>query len=362
MSGLKDYEEAALLASIWHRNRIVIYSADPIASQRVFFRLKPFIPLYRTIVLCGEFPKELRYIQGAKFIDSGEDDVQKEAFLQSYAEEETGSPPVQIVYFRAGPKTLRNVLGVLPQGWMATTSCQPDLWKDENLKIQYDLKFDNAQVFLLDPVPENMLIEEMIIDETKSCSPGIKEFKVQVKQSEVHLGFKALLNELESGSSLSESYISEMLNIRHRTLEKIIVIGKRERRMDLSSYIRRTTPDIIGFLKDMESFKELYLACIFEGKDLIGYAKYRDIHFPTKSFFQILDELEALASAAGDSGRLKFVEINTRNIKIILNPSSNLFGFVLESGSNPLMVRYRVEDSLEDLLKKKRDLSDKGGA
>lgn len=362
MSGLKDYEEAALLASIWHRNRIVIYSSNPEESQQAFFRLKPFIPLYRTIVLCGDFPKELRYIQGAKFIDAGDDDTQREAFQQSYAEEELGSPPVHIVYFRAGPKTLRHVLGSLPEGWMATTSCKPDVWKDKNLKIQYDLRFDGAQVFLLDPVPENMLIEEMIIDETKTSSPGIKEFKVQVKQSEVHLGFKALLSELESGSSLSESYISEMLNIRHRTLEKIIEIGKRERRMDLSAYIRHTAPDIIDFLKDMETFKELYLACIFEGKDLIGYAKYRDIHFPTQSFFKILEELDAIASAYGDSGKLKFVEINTRNIKIILNPSTNLFGFVLESGSNPLMVRYRVEDSLEDLLKKKSGHSDKGGA
>jgi hypothetical protein len=351
MTKLQENWEAALLASIWHRNRIVIQAPNLESANSLFSLWRYYIPQYRTFVLCGSIPKDARYIKGAKLIESKEPEAQREAFERCYAEEELGAPPIQVIYFAAGPETLRGVLSALPQGWIATTVHPREDWEDKSLPVRDVLSFAGGTLFFLDPLSEDVFIEQRLIEEMRDNSEGVKEFKVQLKQSEVHLAFQAMLNELESASSLTQSYVSEMLNVRERTLAKILAIGARERRMDLSPYIRRTAPEIVDFLKEMSSVKELYLAALFDGEDLIGYAKYRDIHFPSQDFLRMLRSIGTIPPGALRSGPLKYIEVNTRQLNILVCVTGIVFGFVLEAGPNPLMVRFKVEESLEQLLK-----------
>lgn len=351
MIKLEENWEASLLAAIWHRNRIVIQASNVDSANSLFSLWRYYIPQYRTFVLCGKIPKDARYIKGAKLIDVKEPEAQREAFELSYAEEELGAPPIQVVYFAAEPATLRNVLSALPQGWIATTSHPREEWEDESLRIRRVLSFAGGTLFFLDPLPEDVFIEQRLVQDMRDNSEGVKEFKVQLKQSEVHLAFQAILNEVESAGLLTQSYVSEMLNIRERTLAKILAIGAKERRMDLSRYIRRTAPEIVEFLKEMSSVKELYLATLFDGGDLVGYAKYRDIHFPSQNFLRIIQSVGTIPRNFLRSGPLKYIEINTRHVNILVYVHSIVFGFVLEAGPNPVMIRFKVEESLDQLLK-----------
>ena len=351
MTVLQDAWEASLLAAFWHRTRIVIQASTVDSANALFSLWNYMIPRYRTVVLCGDIPKTARYIRGAKLIEHKEPAAQREAFELSYAEEELGAPPIQIVYFGADPTAVRDVLSAIPQGWIATTSLPPQAWESASARVQETLSFADGAFHFLDPVPKEIFIERRLIQDMRDNSEGVREFKVQLKQSEVHLAFQAMLVELESAGSLTQSYVSEMLNVRERTLAKILVIGNKERRIDLSAYIQRTDPVIVDFLKEMSSVKELYLAALFDGADLIGYAKYRDIHFPSQNFLRVIQSVGAYARGASRTGALRYIEINTRHLNILVCVQPIVFGFVLEAGPNPLMVRFKVEEALDQLLK-----------
>jgi hypothetical protein len=347
----KDDWEASLLASLWHRTRIVIQAPNVDSANALFGLWKYMIPQYRTFILCGDVPKSARYIKGAKIVESKEASAQREAFELSYGEEEMGAEPIQIVYFGADPTALCDVLAAVPQGWIATTSHPRQAWENDALRVRDVVSFADGTFYFLDPLPEDVFIERRLLQEVRDNSDGVKGFKIQLKQSEIHLAFQAILNELESAGSLTQSYVSETLNVRERTLAKILAVGARERRIDLSSYIRSTAPEIVEFLKDIGSIKELYLAALFDGEDLIGYAKYRDIHFPSRDFLRIIRSVDAFARTASRTGPLKFVEVDTRHLNIQVCVHPIVFGFVLEAGPNPLAVRFKVEESLDQLLK-----------
>ncbi|MBN2207531.1 MAG: hypothetical protein JW742_09015 [Candidatus Aminicenantes bacterium] len=351
MTIAQDAWEASLLAAMWHRNRIVIQASSVDSANALFSLWKYMVPQYRTFVLCGDVPKTARYIKGAKIVEAKEPEAQREAFELSYAEEELGSPPIQIVYFGADPTVLRDVLSAIPQGWIATTTHPPRAWETEKTRVRDALSFADGTFSFLDPIPKDIFIERRLIQDMRDNSEGVRDFKVQLKQSEVHLAFQAMLTELESTGLLTQSYVSEMLNVRERTLAKIMAIGSRERRVDLSSFIQRTDPTIVGFLKEMSSVKELYLAALFDGENLVGYAKYRDINFPSQNFLRIVGAVGAYARCASRTGPLKYVEINTRHLNILVCVHPIVFGFVLEAGPNPLMVRFKVEESLGKLVK-----------
>jgi hypothetical protein len=351
MTKLQENWEAALLAAIWYRNRIVIQAPNVESANSLLSLWRYNIPQYRTFVLCGAIPKDARYIKGAKLIETKEPEAQREAFELSFAEEELGAPPIQLIYFAAEPAILKSVLSVLPLGWMATTSHTREEWEDDSLRVKDVFSFADGTLYFLDPLPEDLFIEQRLIQEMRDNSEGVKEFKVQLKQSEVHLAFQAMLNEIESSGTLTQSYVSEMLNVRERTLAKILAIGAKERRMNLSPYIRETVPEIVEFLKEMSSVKELYLAVLFDGGDLVGYAKYRDINFPSQNFLRVVQSVGSIPRGALRSGPLKYIEINTRHVNILVCVHAIVFGFVLEAGPNPLMVRFKVEESLDQLLK-----------
>jgi len=351
MTVVQDAWEASLLAAIWHRSRIVIQAPLLESANNLFSLWSYMIPRYRTFVLCGEIPKTARYIKGAKLIENKEPSAQREAFELSYREEELGASPIQIVYFDAEPDALRDVLSAIPQGWIVTTSHPREDWENDSLRVKDVLSFADGTFFFLDAVQDDIFIERRLLQETRDNSEGVKGFKVQLKQSEVHLAFQAMLTELESASSLTQSYVSETLNVRERTLAKILAIGNKERRIDLSPYIRNTAPEIVDFLKDIASIKELYLAALFDGEELIGYAKYRDINFPSQDFLRVVRSVEAFAKGASRTGPLKYVEINTRNLNIQVCVQPIVFGFILEAGPNPLVVRFKVDEALDQLLR-----------
>lgn len=353
----QDSWEASLLAALWHRVRIVIQASSLESANALFSLWKYMIPQYRTFVLCGDVPKTARYIKGAKIVEAKEPEAQRDAFELSYAEEELGSPPIQIVFFGADAAVLRDVLSAIPQGWIATTTRPPRDWETEAIRVQDALSFADGTFHFLDPLPNDIFIERRLIQDMRDNSEGVREFKVQLKQSEVHLAFQAMLTELESSGMLTQSYVSEMLNVRERTLAKIVAIGSKERRVDLASFIQRTDPVIVEFLKDMSSVKELYLAALFQGADLVGYAKYRDIHFPSQNFLRVLRAVAAFARSDTRTGPVQYVEINTRHLNILVCVHPIVFGFVLEAGPNPLMVRFKVEESLEKLVKAARAAS-----
>lgn len=350
----QDTWEASLLAAIWHRNRIVIHAPTVDSANNLFSLWKYLIPQYRTFALCGAIPKDARYIKGAKMIEHKDAAAQREAFELSYAEEELGAPPIQVVYFGADPAALREVLSGIPQGWIATTSSPREDWESEGLRVEDVLSFADGTFYFLDPLPTDIFIEKRLIQEMRDNSEGVREYKVQLKQSEVHLAYQAMLNELESTKSLTQSYVSEMLNVRERTLEKILSIGAKERRINLAPYIRNTAPEIVEFLKEMSGVKELALAVLFDGPDLVGYAKYRDIHFPSQNFLRVIQSVGAFARGASKTGQLKYIEINTRHLNILICIHPIVFGFVLEAGPNPLMVRFKVEEALDQLLQAAR--------
>lgn len=321
-----------ILASIWNRNRIVFHSKSIEQANKLFFNTRCFIPRYRQSIFCGDIPKEVRYTKGSKLLETKELESLRGALLGSLAEEEMGTPPVQIVYFNAEEKIFENILRYLDRGWIATTTREKSILKERKFDIYLEIELEEGIIYLLDPAVEETSIEEEIIENTSNTNNGIRPFMVQMKASQVHYAFQAILDELGAGKKMTQAFLSESLDIRQKTIEKIVEIGKRERRLDISSYIEESPPHIIKFLKDISSINEISLAAVFDKRKLIGYAKYRDIVFPTTFFLQLIDGIEPSSGSEFKIGKRWHFELNAKFKDIFIFNHDYLYCFILEKG------------------------------
>jgi hypothetical protein len=344
--------EAKAFAAIWHRNRMVVSAVGQNQAVELCLKLMSYIPPYRQILLCGEVPKETKYLKGTKVIDSGEPLSQQAAFQISVAEEELGAAPIQIIYFGAAASTYRDVLAPVDRGWMIVdhASSRTSLEKSGSA-VQEEIRFPQGTVFLLDPLPKDLTIERNILSETRHCSPGVREYNIQMKETEARLAFQAILAEMESGKTVTQSYLAETLKVREKTYHKILEIGFRERRLDLTPYIKETTPQVIEFLKAISMWNEASLAAIFVQKNLIGYAKYKDIDFPSLNFLTLSDRVEALSQTQGDPGHPWILELAAREMTILLLKHRLLYGFLLSPGADAGLFRGKLEGLIEELAK-----------
>ncbi|MFQ6089092.1 MAG: hypothetical protein ACE5K0_09360 [Candidatus Methanofastidiosia archaeon] len=309
--------------------------------------MRCFIPRYRQLILCGDIPKEARYIKGVKLVETKEFKSLRDALKESLAEEEMGTPSVQIVYFNAEEGVFKNILRYLDRGWVATTASEKPALEKESFNIYEEIRFKEGIIYLLDPMLEDISIEERIIEDTRNRSSGVRFFMIQMKESQVHLAFQAIQDELEAGEKVTQSYLSETLGIREKTLKKIIEMGRRERRLDISNYIEETPPQVIKFLKDISSGKEISLAAVFDKKNLIGYARYRDIVFPTLNFLRLSDRVETFSDTKLNIGKRWSLRLNAKNKDIFIYKHNYLYGFILEKGINFIDITSRIEKLIE---------------
>ena len=340
---MNQEEEAIILATIWHRDRLVIQSEDLKNANDAFFELSYFIPQYRQLVLCGDIPKGARYLKGAKLLETDDISSLREAFQSSLAEEELGTPPVQIVYFNASEEVLQNVLKNLDRGWIATSSRERKDFVRKMFKPKKEISFNGKIIYLLDDLSVDYSIEKKLLEDTKNSSKGIKQFIIQMKQSEVHLAFQAIQDELKTRKNVTQSYLSETLGIREKTLRKIIETGIRERKLDISDYIVDTPPLIVEFLKEISQIKEVSLVAVFKDMNLIAYARYREIGFPTMSFLQLKKNVENLQDSKLEIGEYWHLRLNALNKDIFLYNHDYFYCFVLEKGLNFITFRAKIE-------------------
>jgi hypothetical protein len=342
-------KEALIFSSIWHRNRILLCSENIEEANLLFNRFRCYIPQYREMIFCGDIPKTARFIREARLVETDDTPTLNSVLLESLSEEELGTQPVTVVYFNADEKTYKNTLSTLDRGWISTTTVKPSAFEKKPLKIVKKIQIGKVAVLILDPIPTNIFLEKKIIEETIDCSEKVKEYVVQMNESQVHLAFNAILGELEAKNKLTQSYISDTLNIREKTLTKIIEIGKRERRMDILEYIEETPSEIIEFLKGLSIEKEILLAAVFENRDLVGYAKFGDIVFPSRKFLQIDEEIDTISNKDFDLVEGRLVEMRLGNRNIVLYKHQYLFGFVLNSGINPVLLKSKIDTSFNKL-------------
>jgi len=344
-----EEKEALILASIWHRDKLILRSKSIEEANNLFFNIKYLIPKYRQLIICGDIPKKARYLNGTKLIETKDFDSLRDAFQQSLAEEEIGTPPVQIIFFNAGEGVLKNIFKYLDRGWIATTTCQKPTLEKESFNIYEEIRLKEEIIYLLDPMPEDISIEKRIIEDTRNSSDGGKEFMIQMKQSQVHLAFQAIKDELESGKCITQSYLSEIYNLRDKTLSKIIEIGRRERRLDISNYIEETSPQIVNFLRKISSINEISLAVVFDNENLIGYAKYRDIVFPAVNFLQLSKRVDSSSDNKLNNSKRQYIELNSEHKDIFIYKNNYLYGFVLEKGIEPSFFRFKLEKLIESI-------------
>ena len=350
--------EAMALAAVWHRNRMVVCGPGPEQLVQLCLKLISFVPGYRQIFLCGEVPKEFKYMKGAKLFETGEPLAQQAAFQISLAEEELGAAPIQVVYFGAPPAAYRDILGSLDRGWMIVTQTLSRASVEKSTSsVREEIRFPQGTVFLLDPLPEDLTIEKNILNETKHCSPGVREFIIQMKETEARLAFQAILAEMESGKTVTQSYLAETLKVREKTYHKILEIGFREKRLDVTPYIKETVPQVVKFLKAISLWNEASLAAIFIHKNLIGYAKYKDVDFSSLNFLSLGDRVEALSQTEANPGHPWLLELNTREMNILLLKHRLLYGFVLSGGADSALFRSKLEGLIDELAREEINAS-----
>ncbi len=338
---------ASILASIWHRNRIIFRADDGERADSLFFELRPFIPQYRQIIFCGTIPKEARFLRGAKFIETRDLKALRTALLESLAEEELGAPPVQIVFFRADEAIFRDLLAPIDRGWMATTDQASPAWLASQLKPSVEIKTRRGTVALIDPLPEDVSLEERIMEDTKSLSAGIKAYRIQSKQGQVQLAFQAIQAELESSSRLTQPYLQETLRLRENTLKKVLEIGSRERRVDVRPYLEETPAPVVEFLKGAAKAGGLSQAVVFEGDRLIGYARYREIELPSRYFLQAWEMLGRLQTEGLPLGPFRSVELQTTGqTTILFYERRYLFAFVPDREADLPTLKLNIEREL----------------
>jgi len=340
---MKEEREVMILTSLWHRNRLVLHSRDIKEANDLFFNINYFIPQYRQLIFCGDIIKKARYLKGVKLIETEDLGSLGEAFKESLAEEELGTPPVQIVYFNAREETFKQVLQNLDRGWIATCTDDTANFVKNSYNIRKEIIFERCIIYMLDPLPNDFSIEEKLIEDTKESNRGIKQFIIQMKQSQVHLAFQAIQDELSSRKKVTQSYLSETLGIREKTLKKIIEIGIREKRLDISNYIEMIPSLIIDFLKEISFIKEVSLVAVFEGNNLVAYSRYRDIIFPTLNFLQLRDKIDIFLDSGLNIGEYWHLRLNSENKDIFIYNHDYLYCFILEKGINFITFRSKVE-------------------
>ncbi len=340
---MKKNKEALILASIWYRNRFLIHSKTIKESNNVFSKYKYLFPQYRKWILCGNVPKELRYISGAKIIESNDLVSLRNACMESLNEEEMGASPIQMVYFNATEEVFDEVLNHIDRGWIATCSESiPNVVK-KRYEFWDEIDLDNVKIYFLDSLTSDISIENRLIKDSENKSKGVKLFMIQMKQSQIHLAFQAIRNELESKSKVTQSYLAETLGVRKQELNKIIEIGERERRMDISGYIEKPSNDIIKFLKEISELREVSLAAVFKENNLVAYSRFRDIEFLTLNFLQIKDKIEKLSEVAIDLGQEWTLRLHSMNKDIFIYNLNYIYCFILEKGVNFITFRARIK-------------------
>lgn len=343
-----EEKEAIIFASIWNRNRIIITSENSDDSVQLLNDVRFYSPAYRQYIICGDFPKGERYKKGVKLIETKESSALRVAFKQSLEEEELGAPPVQIIFFNANPPEFQNIFSYLDRGWILTSNCtRIDI--EKSFRIYQEFEYQNGRIYILDPIPENTFVEKDILGKTRFSGKSIKEYLVQMKASQVHLSFKAITDELESGKQLTQSSLSEALNIREKTIKKVIEIGKREKRLDLQSYIEETPPYLVTFLKKMSMFRDLSLIAIFDSDQLMGYARYRDYSPSSQNFLLLKDEVVSLMEGNSNPEKTWFFEISGKNKNLLIYFHKYLFCFILEKGLKLNVFREKIEGHIKAL-------------
>jgi hypothetical protein len=344
-----EEKETLIFSSIWNRNRMVFRSENIDQANELFFNATCFIPQYRQLIFCGDIPKELRYTKGAKLLETKDLESLRDAFQGSLAEEEMGTPPVQIVYFNAEERVFNNILRYLDRGWIATTSRDKSILEKQEFNIYLQIELEEGVIYLLDPAVADTSIEEEILENTNNNSSGIRTFMAQMKENQVHYAFQAILDELGTGEKITQAFLSESLDVRQKTIEKIIEIGKRERRFDISNYIEESPPPVVKFLKDLSSIREISLAAVFDRRDLIGYAKYRDVVFPTGNFLRLNDAIEHPSGSKFNIRKPWHFELNAKFRDIIIFNNDYLYCFILEKGMNFEEFQSRLKKLLRSL-------------
>lgn len=338
---------ATILASIWHRYRMVFRADTGPRADAIFFDLKPFIPQYRQLLFCGQIPKQARFLRGAKFIETRDLEALRTAISESLEEEELGAPPVQIVYFHADLPAFEELLSRLDRGWIATTDVRGEELAGIGLKPREEIKTRNESVVLLDALPEDMSLEDRIMEDTKSLSAAIKAFRIQSKQDEVHLAFQAIQAELETTPRLTQSYLQETLRLRESTLKKVLEVGRRERRVDVKPYIDETPPIVVEFLKKVSAADGLSQAVVFDRDKLIGYARYGDLELPSRHFLKGWETLGQLGSEGLPLGPSQFVELRTTGqVTVLFYRRKYLFAFIPEREADLPVLKLNIEKEL----------------
>ncbi|MBN1273145.1 MAG: hypothetical protein JXB26_12820 [Candidatus Aminicenantes bacterium] len=345
-------KEALIFASIWHRNRFVISGKTLDDANDLFFGFRDFIPQYRNLILCGDVPKESRYLKGVKLIDTDDLPSLREAFIESIAEEDLGAPPVQIIFFNATAEVFGEVLQHIDRGWVATYEGNPLSYLKKSFEIWEEFSFKKAKLYTLDPLLADTALEEKLIEDTKNNSKGVRLFKFQMKQSQVYLAFQAIGDELEVKEKITQSYLSETLELREKELRKIIEIGKRERRLDLSNYIEQTPTELVKFLKEISAEKELSMAAIFRERNLVGYARYRNLSFPSSIFTRIEEFIEKLNKKNLNIGKRWYFRLASERKDIFIFNEDYLYCFVLEKGINFIAFKTKIEKLINKIVKK----------
>jgi len=342
-------EEVFIFSSIWHRNRIVFRTDNIENYERIFSNIRIFIPIYRKLIFCGDVPKSIKYIKGANILNSNDLLSLRNALSDSIDEEEYGAPPVQILFFNVTETIFTKVLRDLDRGWIAFTSCDASILKRNSFHIYEKFPIKDGYVYLIDPVPKDISLERMIIENINNKSEGIKKFIIQMKENEIYLAFHAIQDELKTKNKITFSYLSEILNMREKTLKKIIEIGKRETRMDLSPYIEDSPKKIIKFLKSLSFIKEVSLAAIFNERDLIGYAKFRELEFSTVNFLRLKKCIEDFSKAGIDIGETWYFSLLTKNKDILIFKDNYTFCFIFEKGMNFILIISEIKNLMESV-------------
>ena len=346
MSGLA----AAILASIWHRHRMVFHAETGERADGLFLELRPFFPQYRQMIFCGQIPKEARFLRGAKFNETRDLHALRTALSESLGEEEMGAPPVQIVYFRADREVFQQLLAPLDRGWIATTEAGPEALSAALLKPHKMIRTKAETVSLIDPLPADMSLEERIMEDTKNLSGAIKAFRIQSKQGQVHLAFQAIQMEMESEPHLTQAYLQETLRLRENTLKKVLEVGRLERRVDISPYIEETPPPVVEFLKKVALAGGLSQAVVFDGDKLIGYARYRDLELPSRVFFHAWKTIARLENEGLPLGPCRFIEFKTTGqVTVLFYRHQYLFGFIPEYETDLAILKINIEKELQRL-------------
>jgi len=322
--------EVALLASIWHRNRLAVRSADESEAAELVAALLEYVPPYRQLVFCGSVPKTLRFVPDVKTIDLQDLAGLRDSLLAAIAEEGMGTSPLQIVYFGADREVFESLLAFLDRGWMATTALDDIPIGGGAEAGRKEIRRSAASIVLLDPVPDNTFLEERIFEDTFQRSASLRKFLIRMKQSEVHLAFDAIQGEIETGNRYHRAFFKETLKLRERTLQKVFEIGLRERRLDLTSYVEDTPPPITRLLKKLTSLEGLLMAVVLDKETLIGVGRYRDLDLPHKTVTLLWDSVRDLAELLGQKDSCRSLEISTSRYHVLLMQDDYLFGFILD--------------------------------